>query len=139
MRATSAAARLVLAVWGGLEEGEPKRQFGLLPFLSLRGERRNPAVGRVYNQRRPPARSSHRHKHRVVRTADIRCGPRLRALVASQICRPLRIERGDLLLGEKLPARVFSRAFERNLEVGGPDALQVRLAPRGLGSSWSLA
>ena len=130
VRATGAGARLVLAGWRGLQEGELKRSFSLLPFLGLRGERRNPAVGRVHNQRRPPARSPHRLKHRVVRTADIRLGPRLRTRVASRICRPLPVERGDFLLGEKLPARVLRRA---NLEVVGPDAPAGPARPKG---SW---
>ena len=75
--AAAAGRLLVLARFGRLQQGETKFPFGGGNLLSLRRQRRNPAIGRIDNQRRARAGALHGHEHLVVGAGDVE--PRSRA------------------------------------------------------------
>src|SRR5262249_22542149 len=73
------ARRLALACLGRLQQGETEFPVGGNDLLRLRRQSRNPAIGRVYNQRRPRADVLIGEEYRVVvRTGDVELGPTLR-------------------------------------------------------------
>ena len=87
----AAAARrlLVLAGLGRLQQGETKFPLGGGDLLRLRRQRRNPAIGRIDDQRRARAGALDGHEHVVVGAGDVALGPALRTLVAAEQRRSL--------------------------------------------------
>ena len=87
----------------------------------------------------PPSAQQVRAEHVVVGAFDISRSAWLSAHVAPgrHFARlgafPLRIEGGDLLVGQILPIGILVRALERRAVLAAPDAGQVRRAPRRAG------
>ena len=75
---------LVLAGLGRLQQGEPKRPVGGDDLLGLRGERRQPAVGRIDDQRRARAGVLEGDEYVVVGAGDVALGAALRAPLAAE-------------------------------------------------------
>ena len=128
----AAAARrlLVLARLGRLQQGETKFPIGGGNLLSLRRQRRNPAIGRIDNQRRARAGVLHGHEHRVVGAGDVDA----RSRAPHALSRPSSADRCSiqfcpLRLGEKFLVRILGGALQGRVGFVGPNALQVGFAP----------
>src|SRR5262245_4528245 len=127
--------QFVLTQIGGLNQSKlilaHRRSF----LLRLRRERRNSAVRRIDDERRPAAHAFMCGEHRrVVRAADILLRPADATViggfptdgVSAQL-----VEFSALLVGEELAVGVLGWALQRDLAVARPDTLQIRLAPGG--------
>ena len=112
-----------------LERG-PAPAVGLHAPAPRRGQRRHPSVGRIHDERRALPGALHRLVDGVVGAGDVQRRARLRPGVEAAQRRPLRIQGRALLVGEALLAGELRRPLERRRRRVGPDALQVRLAPR---------
>src|SRR5262245_29104682 len=119
-----------LACFSRLQQSETKLPMDGCKLLSVRRERRHPAIGRIDNQRRPCADALDREKHRIVAPGDVHFGAPLLALVARKHCRSLAIELGALFFGEEFLARISGEALQGRIGFIGPDALQIGLTPR---------
>src|SRR5258705_2279714 len=129
--------QLVLAQVGRLQERQLILAHRGSLLLHLRRQRRNPAVGRIHDERRSSAHALvGREDGRVVGAAHVLLAPACAAALvgfAANRFGPLLVELGAFLVGEELPVRVLGGPLQRDLAVGGPDALQVRFAPGGAG------
>src|SRR5438552_5291035 len=98
-------------------------------LLSLWRQRRQPAIGRIDNQRCARAGALHGREHRVVGAGDVELGPALHTLVAAQQRRSLLIQFGSLRLGKKFLVRKPGGALQGRIGFVGPNALQIGFAP----------
>ena len=85
--ASVARREIGLARFGRLQQGDTKFPLRGGNLLSLWSQLRNPAVGRVDNQRRAGADALHGQEHRVVGAGDVGIGPALQTPVAVEHCR----------------------------------------------------
>src|SRR5262249_2791926 len=129
-----AAVHLVLARVGVLKERQTELAVKAVPLLHLRRQRRDAAVWRIDDERRPSARRFDGGEHRVVRAGDVLPASDLSAFVAADIPRTLLVLRGALFVGEELFVRVSSGALERRIEFIEPNALKIGMAPRCFGN-----
>src|SRR5262245_15264779 len=127
--AAGAGGRPVLARRGRLQQRETEVPIGGGSLLTVWREWRTPAIGRIDNQRRPCADALHGEEHRIVAPVDVHFGAALLASVAREHRGALSVEFGALVLGEKFLAHIFGEALQRRIELVGPDALQIGLAP----------
>ena len=117
---------------------EPARLRRVHPGLHLRGQRRQPAVLGVDDDRGPPVG----HHRRPPLHPEVVVGPHAAARLGAPgrrvqqvrvpLDRALR-EAGRLLLGQERPVREVRGALQRGQGGVVPDALQVGVAPRGAG------
>ena len=121
---------LVLARLGRLQQGKTEFPIGGNDFLSLRCERRNPAIGWIDDQRSARARAFERHEHIIVGAGHVALGPALRTPLATEHFRPHSIQFGALRLREHFLVRVLGGALQRRSCFVGPNALQVGFTPR---------
>ena len=130
--AARAGRQVVAADRGGLQQRELVLAGGVAPRLRLGHQRRDSAVGRIDDQRRPPA-------HVLVRQVDRGAVGAAHVLLAAALgvpgvlvndARPLPVQLGPLLVGQELLVGKAGGPLQRDFVVGGPDALQVGLAPR---------
>jgi hypothetical protein len=124
--------RLALARVRRLQQSEAKFAIGRLCALRRRGLRRNPAVGRIDDQRRMHADVLDGQEHRVVGAADVERGPALLPRVAAEMRGALLVDLFPLLGGVEFLVRVPGGALQGRIEFVGPDSLQVGLSPRRL-------
>ena len=101
-------------------------------FCRLRGQRRNAPVRRIGDERRPPS-------GRLVGQEDVGAVGAADVLLAAAIVTPdvltddggaLLVKLGTLFVGEEFLVGEPRRPLQRDLVGVGPDALQVRRAPR---------
>ena len=71
-----------------------------------------------------------RQENRVVSPRDVEFRPALDPAVPADEPGALLVEGGLLLGRQELPIAELLRTLERRVDLGGPDALQIRLAPR---------
>ena len=76
----------------------------------------------------------HCEEEGVICAADVRFASLRRAEIKPLLGRALLVELGDFRVGEKLPPGILVGSLQRYLVLVGPDALQVRVAPRCLGN-----
>src|SRR5262245_62927234 len=132
--AAFATGQFVLAQVGRLDQGEVILAHDRSFLLRLWRERRNSAVRRIHDQRRPTTHAFMCGEHRsVVRAADLL----LRSALATVSVRfptdgvsALLVELSSFLVGEELPVCVLGWALQRDLAVARPETLQVRFTPR---------
>jgi hypothetical protein len=106
-----------------LQQGETKFTLGGSNLLGHCGQRWNPAIGRIDNQRRARAHALHGQKHRVVGARYIGRGAALRTPVPAEHSRPCFIQFGSLCRGEKFLAGILGGPLEGRVGFVGPNAL----------------
>ncbi len=121
---------LVLAGVCRLQQGEAIFPIGSSSLLGRRCERRNPAIGRIDNQRCARAGVLYGQKRRVVGTADVNRGPAILTGVAAEMCSSLLVQFLPLRRGEKFLVRIPGGALQRRIKFVSPNSLQVRFTPR---------
>src|SRR5262245_24726719 len=130
---TASTGRLVvLAGLGRLQQRKPEFAFGSGNLLGFRRHWRQPAIGRIDNARRTQSGTLLGRERVVVGAGDVRDGPALRTLIAAQHLRSLLVQVRALGLGEEFLIAEPGRTLQRRVGLIGPDALQIRLAPRRL-------
>ena len=119
--------------WTGAARGE--FALGRGARLSLLGQRRNAAGRWVDDQRSAPTHMLERDERIAVRSGDVALTPPLIPTVTIRL--PLAVEGrgaalveiGVLLIRQELAVRVAFRPLERNVELFGPNPLEIGLAP----------
>ena len=110
---SAAGGLLVLAGLGRLQHRETKLPLGAGPLLGLRRQRRNPAVGRIDDQRRARAGALEGHEHIVIGARNVALGAALGAPLAAEHFRSQPIQFGALCRGEKFLVRVPGGSLQR--------------------------
>ena len=91
-------------------------------LLSLRRQRRHPAIGRIDNQRRSRPGALAGYAYRIVGAGDIGLGSVLRTHVRER-CAPRFVQLGSLCFGEKFLVRIFGRALQGRIKFCSPNSL----------------
>ncbi len=120
-----------------MQERKPERTVRIASLFRLRRYGRNSSIRRIDDKRCSLARMLDRLEHGVVRAGDVAFAPDLHALVSTKDPRSLVVEFSAFLFGEQFFASVLRLSLQRRLKIVGPDALQVRVAPCGLGR-WAI-
>src|SRR5258705_716222 len=127
---------VVLARRRGLEERELKLSKGSPCLLSLRRQRRDSCVGWIDDERGAPAdRQVHRKRFLAEFAVDVPLGARRAAVlgaVAADDVGNLPIDLGAFVVRQELLVRVSGGPLQRDIDIPGPDSLEVRFAPLGL-------
>ena len=127
---TGAGRRLFLAGIGRLNQGDTKRQLGGSDLLRLRGRRRQPAIGRIDDQRRARTGALERHELRIIGAGDVARGPLLRPFVGiGEHLRPGLIQCGALGRRKKLLVCVSCGPLQWRVGFVGPNTLEIGFAP----------
>src|SRR5690242_13363717 len=125
--------RFRLASVGGLQQREPEFAIGGSDFLRRWRQRRNAAIWRIHDHGSTPASTLHGNKLPVIGAGHVEFSAALHAFIAAKQLRARFVQFGALFVGEKFLAGVFGGALEGSGGFVRPDALQVRIAPRGPG------